>query len=121
MGRDLRTHRFGSVAQLEDAEEVTSRRCAKYWKSRSAGRQTDKTGLCYMSEPRLPGFAITRLRVHFVVARRLGKSAKVLFNSRSRNGDSRSDAMYQCDNSDLGMWHRLTPASAAGVGMRERA
>jgi len=94
MGRDLRTRRFGSEAQLEDAEDVTIRRCAKYWKGRLAGRYTDKRVLCYMSEPRLPGFVITRFRVHVVVARRLGKSAKVLLNSKSRNRDSVVEEMW---------------------------
>jgi len=94
MGRDLRTRRFGSVAQLEDAEEVTSRRCAKYWKGRLAGRQTDRTVLCYTSEPRLSGLAITPFRVTFVVARRWGKSVKVLSKPRSRNRDSVFQEMW---------------------------
>jgi len=94
MGRDLRTHRSGCVAQLEDAEGVTSRRCAKYWRGRSAGRQTDKTVLCYMSEPRLSGLAITTFRVSFVVARRWKKPVKVLSKSRSRNRDSVVEEMW---------------------------
>ena len=94
MSRNLRTRRFGSVAQLEDAEEVTSRRCAKYWKDRLAGRQTDKTGLCYMSKPRLSDLAITTFRVSFVVARRWKKPVKVLSKSRSRNRDSVVEEMW---------------------------